>query len=494
MNIIIFILFCIATTLYSVEISEVMKPRNTLQRESVEVSTIRNKRSIERKNVLLPLPPLVASTAAVKIELDSVASFIHSVDSPHTSSELGEKLNLSDYIALVLHDGSDRSNGGYDAKLQELQGLIDQSRYDFILSFQAFVSANQLPTYTEGMGTTMSIRTGVIATKLLYDGSRNFYLNENKTLIERFSKVKKISIKEQMRLYSAELYLHLLELQGRKNYLKKYQDLNDNVYRMTMQKHEHGVDNNAYNQINAKIDQLALEKLALGLQYDLYSATVSFKQAANIAPNHDISLDWPTINMPTGSVEMLQRSAIDKNSQVKLAETLLGLKKVEVQSEKGKKDWEVNFNGFAGIGYANTVTTVSASQASGANWIVSLQATHPINPHQVDLAIEKKMVEALKEKSNITLAQEAIVGRVNKLFVECERESQLLQLLSVQKELMDRHLKITKYRLEGGLEPYSSYATSMKKMIEVEEEVLSGQIRQARNRFELQLLSEDSQL
>jgi hypothetical protein len=164
-----------------------------------------------------------------------------------------------------------------------------------------------------------------------------------------------------------------------------------------------------------------------------------------------------------------------------------------VQGERGKNEWEVNFNGFAGAGYSNTATNLTSSKSTGPNWIVSLQATHPINPHNLDLAVEKKMVEALREKSNLTLTQEAIVARVNKLFVECKRENQMLQLLSVQKELMERHLKITKYRLEGGLEPYSSYAGSMKKMIEVEEEILSGRIRQARNRFELQLLSDDSQ-
>jgi len=492
-KIVILMIFGMAMTLYAVEGSEVFKRRNTLQRESTEIPPMHNKHPVERRNILLSPPPLVSSTAVPKIEVEKSVSSVASVDAPVTRSDFAATLNLNEYIGLVLHDGSDRSNGSYDAKLQELQGLIDQSRYDFILSFQALVSASQLPTPTEGLGTTLSGRAGIQANKILYDGNRHFYLNEHTTLIERFAKVKKLSIQEQMKLYSAELYLRLLELQGRKNYLKKYQDLNDNVYRMTMQKHEHGVNDNAYNQINAKIDQLALEKLVLGLQYDLYSATVSFKQAANMVPNRDIALDWPNIDMPTASVEMLQQSAIEKNSQVKLADTLFRLKKGEVQGERGKNEWEVNFNGFAGAGYSNTATNLTTSKSTGPNWIVSLQATHPINPHNLDLAVEKKMVEALREKSNLTLTQEAIVARVNKLFVECKRENQMLQLLSVQKELMERHLKITKYRLEGGLEPYSSYAASMKKMIEVEEEILSGQIRQARNRFELQLLSDDSQ-
>ncbi len=467
-----------------------LKSRNTLFKDPMGVVRIESKKGIERGNIP---PPLLEKKADIspKVKLEELKSLQSSVDIYIPKSNLQENLTLKQYTSMILQEGIDRSNGQYDAKLEELQNLMDQSRYDFVFSFLSFVSASQLPTATEGMGLTYNGRAGIQATKIVYDGKKNFYLNENSTLIERFSKFKKLSSKKQMMLYGTELYLRLLELQGRKDYIKKYQDINDNVYHITMQKYEHGVNDNAYDQINAKIDKLALEKLALNLHYDLYTATVSFKQAANMVPNGEIFLAWPKIETPSESVELLQKRALEKNYQVELADTLFRIRKGDVLREKGEDDWQIGFDGFAGVGYSNTATNLTNSTTQGANWIATVQASHPIHSSSMDLSLEKKMVTALKEKNNLLLAKQDMVQRVSKLFVECEREKQMLQLLLVQKELIERHLKITKFRLEGGLEPYTSYATSMKKMIEIEENILSSQVRQARNTFELQLLTGD---
>jgi len=308
-------------------------------------------------------------------------------------------------------------------------------------------------------------------------------------LLDRLGKMKQLSAKEQVKLFGIELYLRLLELQGRKNYMVRYQDIGDKLYQMTMQKHQNGVSDNAYDQINAKIDKIELEKMMLGLQYDLYSATVAFKQAGAISPTEEVTLEWPEVELPGYSAEELQKVAIEKSRQVEIADATFRLKTGDILTEKGNDDWRVNLNGFAGVGYSKTTTNVTNSNSTGGNWLVSLDAIHPLYNNGIDLGIEKKMVEALREKNNLRLAQQNIVLRVNKLFTDSEREKQMLKLLSVQKELMERHLKISKYRFEGGLDPYISYAASMKKMIELEEDILATKIRQKRNLYELHLLT-----
>lgn len=437
------------------------------------------------------LPPLSVENRE-KIPPIPSKPFRNTVDTSLPALQLKEgSLTLPSYLDLIVQDSTSISNGEYDAKIDQLQNLMDQSRYDFDVTFQTFVRGSQLPTPTEGMGTTLEGRMGIQADKLLYDGNQNYYRKENTTLLDRLGKMKKLSAKEQVRLFGIELYLRLLELQGRKNYMVRYQDISDKLYQMTMQKYQNGVSDNAYDQINAKIDKIALEKIMLGLQYDLYSATVAFKQAGQISPTEEVTLEWPQIDLPEYSAEELQKKAIETSRQVEIADAVFRLKTGDILTEKGKDDWQVNLNGFAGAGYAKTTTNVTTSTSRGGNWLVSLKATHPLYSNIIDLGIEKKMVEALREKNNLRLAQQNVVLRVNKLFTDSEREKQMLKLLSVQKELLERHLKISKYRFEGGLDPYIAYAASMKKMIEVEEEILVTKIRQKRNLYELHLLTGD---
>lgn len=437
------------------------------------------------------LPPLLTENPVKTSTLES-RSFRNTVDTSLPALQLKEgSLTLPSYLDLIVQDSTNISNGEYDAKIGELQNLMDQSRYDFDITFQTYVRGSQLPTPTEGMGTTLEGRMGIQADKLLYDGNQNYYRKENTTLLDRLGKMKKLSAKEQVKLYGIELYLRLLELQGRKNYMTRYQEIGDKLYQMTMQKYQNGVSDNAYDQINAKIDKIALEKIMLGLQYDLYSATVAFKQAGQISPTEEVTLVWPEIDVPEYSAEDLQKKAIEQSRQVEIADAVFRLKTGDILTEKGKDDWQVNLNGFAGAGYSKTTTNVTTSNSTGGNWLISLKATHPLYNNSIDLGIEKKMVEALREKNNLRLAQQNVVLRVNKLFTDSEREKQMLKLLSVQKELMERHLKISKYRFEGGLDPYIAYAASMKKMIEVEEEILVTKIRQKRNLYELHLLTGD---
>jgi len=481
------------TLLLSVAESHAITSRNTIVRKPILSDTVHNTAEAAKSNLLSPPELLVPhdksiATFPFKKSLRNVI-----VVTPTVFAVSQADLTLPTYIDLILQDNFNVSNGNYDAKLDQLQNLMDQSRYDFDLSFQALLSANQLPTPTEGMGTTLTGRIGFQANKLLYDGNLHYYRNENVSLNERLAKFKKLSTKDQVALYGTELYLQLLELQGRKNYMQQYQELTDKLYRMTMQKVENGVNDNVYDQINVKIDKLAFEKLVLGLKFDLYNATVSFKQAANMRTNEEPVLAWPHITPPVDSVETLQKKAMEKNPQVEVADLLFRLKQGEILTEEGRNDWLVNLNTFAGVGYSNTVTDITDSASQGVNWAVTLQAAYPLDTGNKHLAVEKKMVEALKEKNNRSILQHNTILRVNKLFSECERETQMLQLLSVQKEIVERQLKIARYRFEGGVDPYASYAVAMKRMIEVEEGILSAKIRQARHVFELRILTGGSE-
>lgn len=473
--------------------SHAITSRNTIVRKPILPDTVQSAAESAKGNLLSP-PALLLSPDKGVATLPSKNSLRNVIVATPTNfaSSQGD-LTLPTYIDLILQDNFNVLNGNYEAKLDQLQNLMDQSRYDFDLSFQALLSANQLPTPTEGMGTTLTGRIGFQANKLLYDGSRHYYMNENVSLNERLAKFKKLSAKDQVTLYGAELYLQLLELQGRKNYMQRYQDLTDKFYRMTMQKVESGVSDNVYDQINVKIDKLAFEKLVLGLQFDLYNATISFKQAANMRTNEELILAWPHITPPVDSVEVLQKKAMEKNPQVEVADLLFRLKQGEILTEEGRNDWLVNLNSFAGVGYSNTVTDITDSASQGMNWAVTLQAAYPLDTGNKHLAVEKKMVEALKEKNNRSILQHNTILRVNKLFIESERETQMLQLLSVQKEIVERQLKIARYRFEGGVDPYAAYAAAMKRMIEVEEGILSAKIRQARNVFELRILTGGSE-
>lgn len=465
------------------------KPRSTIVRVPVDTSIIQYS-PIEGDNELLPPPllePLQQSLPSDRSRKNILRNPINTT--PGLSADTKENLTLPSYLDLIFANNITFANGEYEANLDRLESLITKSRYDFDLSFQALVSASQLPTPTEGMGTTLTSRMGIQANKLLYDGGRHYVMNEHSTLMERFAKFKRLSSKDQMKIYGAELYLRLLELQGRKSYMHRYEEITDEMYQRTMQKVEGGVSDNIYDQINAKMDKLALEKLSLELEYDLYNATVSFNQAAYISLNHNLSLVWPHIEMPLQTAEELQKKAIEKSHQIEIADTQFRLKKGELLSEQGRNDWLVNLNAFGGVGYSNTVTNITNSSSQGVNWLVSLQASHPLNEGTIDLAVEKKTVEALKEKNNLILTQQNTVLRVNKLFTDCERENHILNLMSMQKELAERHLKIVKYRFEGGLEPYVAYAASMKKTIEIEEDILGAKIRLARNVFELQVLT-----
>lgn len=473
--------------------SYALNSRNTIVRKPILSDTVQNTADAAKDNLLSP-PALLVSPDQAVAALPLKNSLRHAIVTAPTNFATSQAdLTLPTYIDLILQDNFNVLNGNYEAKLDQLQNLLDQSRYDFDLSFQALLSANQLPTPTEGMGTTLTGRIGFQANKRLYDGSRHYYMNENVSLNERLAKFKKLSAKDQVALYGAELYLQLLELQGRKNYMQRYQELTDKLYHMTMQKVENGVNDNVYDQINVKIDKLAFEKLVLGLKFDLYNATVSFKQAANMTTNEELVLAWPHITPLVDSVETLQKKAMEINPQIEVADLLFRLKKGEILTEEGRNDWLVNLNTFAGVGYSNTVTNITDSASRGINWAVTLQAAYPLDTGNQHLAVEKKMVEALKEKNNRSILQHNTVLRVNKLYIENERETQMLQLLSVQKEIVERQLKIARYRFEGGVDPYASYAAAMKRMIEVEEGILSAKIRQVRNIFELRILTGGSE-
>jgi len=482
----VLIMIAMTATLYGDQQSA-FESRKSIVREIPPLSDLKSKKTITRS--LPPPPPLIVSPPKVA-QQERVSEPIQPKYAFRTD-RIDENLSLNHYIEKVLREGVSVSSGEFESRIEQLRRQLQQSRYDFVVTYQAYLSASQLPTGTEGMGTTMNARTGIQASKILYDGNRRYFLDESSNLTERFSKYKKLSVREQTALYGADLYVRVLELQKRSAFIQKYQELDNVVYEMALQKYQRGISDNAYNEINAKMDKIALEKLAAGLQYDLHNATVAFKQAADIASEHDIALEWPTLEMPAEPVEILQQKALENNYQIGYADTLFRMKKGEVVSEMGRNDWQVDFNAFAGVGYSNTETSLSNSTAQGINWIVSLQAAYPLNPVVTELETERKMVEALKEKNNVILARQNMVQRINKLYTECLRENRMLKMMEVQKGLAERHLKITRYRLEGGLEPYSSYAASMKKIIEIEEDILSAQIRQVRNRFELQLLTGD---
>lgn len=402
-----------------------------------------------------------------------------------------ENMTLLSYIDLVSAKNITFTSGTYEVDLSRLETLITQSRYDFDLSMQGFASGSQLPTPTEGLGTTINGRVGIQANKLLYNGQRHYAMNEYSTLMKRLANFKRLSIRNQATLYATGLYLRLLELQTRQQYIRQYQEINDELYQKTMQKIERGVGDNIYEQMNIKMDKLALEKLVLGVEYDLHDAMLSFKQAAYISSNETISLSWPSIDAPSKSNEELQQSAIVKNNFVEMADAQFRLKKGELLDEQGKSDWIINFNSFGGIGYSNTITNISNTSSQGINWLVSLQAVYPLNYSASNLAVEKKTIEALNEKSNLAIVQQNTLMRVNKLSTDIARENQLLKLISMEKELAERHFKIVRYRFEAGLEVYPAYAESMKKTIEIEENILAAKIRLMHNILELQVLTGD---
>ncbi|MDD5717329.1 MAG: TolC family protein [Sulfuricurvum sp.] len=463
--------------------------RNSIMKDS-DVAPLANTIRATSKKRLLP-PPALASQKSNLLK-EGLRRSVTRISPRQTADFIvtsGDSITLPQYVSLVVSKNKNFTSGDYEADLSRLEGLISQSRYDLTLAFQGLVAASQLPTPTEGMGTTFTGRMGIQANKLLYDGGRHYVMNEHTTLIERFSKFRRLSAKDQATLYGAELYFHLLELQERKHYIKQYQDVTDQLYQNTVHKVERGVSDNVYELINVKMDKLGIEKLALGLDYDLHNALLAFKQAAYLSSTQDFSLAWPNISAPDASVEELQRRAIEKSAQIEMADVQFRLKKGDVLAEQSQNDWRVDLNAFGGVGYSNTITNITNSNSQGINWLVTLQAVHPLNPAHTDLAVERKTVEALNEKNNLAVARQNMALRISRLFSDTEREDQFLNLLLMQKELAERHLKIVKYRYEGGLEPYLAYAASVKKNIEIDEDILASKTRRARNAFEMQILT-----
>ncbi|MGD9971317.1 MAG: TolC family protein [Sulfuricurvum sp.] len=397
-------------------------------------------------------------------------------------------LTFPRYLEMVTADNTKMIGEDFESRIEMLQNEFLQSRYDFDVSFQSYIGANQLPTATEGLATTLSGRLGIQAKKNLYDGNKR-YLNDQKTLYERVSKYKQLSAMENAKLVGAEIYLQLLELQMKGQFLARQQELIDKVYETTMLKIDKGVSDNAYNQTNAQMDKLALDKLRLGLSFDIHKAAVLFKQAANMNADENVTLEWPDIAMQSESVERLQQKAVENSAQVKMADAVLRLRKGEVLSERGSNDWNVFFDSFAGYGYSTSKTDITNRTSTGANWLVSLQASYPLTQNPTDINVQKRMVEALKEKNSLLQLQRGIILRVNTLYTECRRNEQMLELLNVQKEIAERQIKIARFRYEGGLDPYTNYATSVKKLLETEESMLSTRIRQLRDLYELELLS-----
>lgn len=456
-----------------------LKSRHLIQRENFVVFP---KKNITR--TLNPPPPLIKSS--------SNNFTLRENKGVQPSLLIENSMTLDEYVTRVIENGMISVGGDIEAKLEVIRTKILQNRYDFVVNYQAYLSASQLPTATEGMGTTLNGRMGVQANKILYDGNRKFFKEDTVLLSERFEKYKKLSLKEQSALMGADLYLRLLETRSRLEFIQKYRQLDHTVYATVMQKYDKGVSDNAYNHINAKMDRVALEKVFVSLQYDLHNATIVFKQSAALNDNEEVTLRWPTIETVDEHVEVLTKKAIERNFQIAYAETLFRLKKGEIAGEIGRNDWTVDLSTFAGVGYSNTKTSVTDSTSSGLNWMVALQANYPLTQSSIDLETERKMVEALKEKNNLSLTRQNMIQRINRLYTEMLRETEMLGMIQTQKELAERHLKITRYRLEAGLEPYSTYAASMKKLIEIEEDMLMSKIRLLRNRYELRLLVGDA--
>lgn len=396
---------------------------------------------------------------------------------------------LSQYLDKIVDNSTTIANGGYDAQVDILQNALLQNRYAFDVSFQAFVGANQSPTTNEGLGTTLGGRFGIGAKKTLYDGSRSYTMDMHRTLSERVSKYRVLSAKQNARLLGIEMYLQMLELQSRQKYMVKYKEIVESLYQATMSKYEKGVSDNAYVHLNAEMDKVTLEKLATNLAYDLYKSEIAFKQAANLSSNQKYILDWPHVKINTIALESLQQKAIENSSRIAEADAVFRFKKGEIMSAKGAEDWKIDFDSFAGAGYSNTKSETGNSTSQGLNWSVGLSAIYPLMHGANDLEVERKTVEALKEKNNLLQAEREVILRVNTLYANNEREARETQLLMVQKELAERQSKIARSRYENGLDPYSVYAISMKRVFEIEEELIAVQSRQTRNMYELQLFT-----
>ncbi len=415
-------------------------------------------------------------------------SFIQNVmQHSHKKSSHVYKLTLQEYLKRLLQKDYGLKSKSYDAKIKRLEAILEQSRYEWQIYFNAAARYAKFIDYSLITDKELTVNAGINIDKRLFD--RDYPLVARiRYLKEQLAKVDFLNAKEQLSLLGVAIYSEALLAWELKSIYEKEYFNQKRFYNLIKERGRVGVASRV-DVIDAKNDLLELRKDLLKKIYDYTYSDHLLRSSIELNISKRVELENIGFALETKDLPTLYKEAYLHNSTIRRMRLLYGLKKAKVVSSEKSMLPIIDFHGALFYEYKKDFSLIPHQKAKGLNYSGAVSVKIPlIGGDACKLHKQKVKIEALKQKNRLLDTIKKSAQQIYKLYNENKRLQKHLDIVQQQIALMYKKLQIVRKRYIEGLSVYRDFNDALKNYLHYIEEKATIKTAMIRNSAQLLIL------
>ena len=379
-------------------------------------------------------------------------------------------LTLQQYLKRLLQKDFGLKSSNYEAKAKKLEAILEQSKYNWQLYFNATARYAKFIDYSLITDKELTIDVGVNVDKRLFDKEYTF-LHRIRSFKEQLAKIDYLSAKEQLSLLGVAIYSEALLAKELKEIYEKEYFNQKRFFYLIKERARVGVASKV-DKIDANNDFLELQKALLEKIYNFSYSDYLLRNTIELNISKPLQLKNIGFTLDsTADIQNLYKEAFVNSSTIRKERLLYGLKKAQVEISKRARLPIIDLHSAIFYEYKQDFSTTPHQKAKGLNYSVAVNMKIPLIGAETQKEYkERAKVEALKQKSRLLDTIKKSAQQIFKLYNENKRLQKHLKIVQEQIALMHKKLQIVRKRYLDGLSLYRDFNDALKNYLSYIEE------------------------
>jgi outer membrane protein TolC len=402
--------------------------------------------------------------------------------------------SLESYLERLIKEDVRYKNRNLESKVLLLTSLLEQSRYNPDLFLDARFKGED-PVNVSKLDDGMQISAvGTINFNMrIYDAQKDVYTLQRKKLFDELSSLEVLNAKEQLQLMGLKIYIDLFRIQEtikQYNLLLKYQN---KITKIAIDRASKGLGG-IYDKTQAVNDLINIKLKLVDLKEKLIEKEYLFRQAINLDSDTFIRLQKIRYDELDLSLKELQHKSISQNIRLKFRNKQYELSQSDIDVEKSKRGFSVDFQSNYGYGYMKQYNDILVDETNyNDTWSALISIKYPLDQrNEIVLRTQRSKIKALQAKNGVEIERRALNRTINKLYNMLQKYKIKNQLFLEQKKVLQERIKITYNRYKEALENYKPYSDSLRDMARSDEAYINNSLSIDETTLQLYILSGSS--
>ncbi len=373
------------------------------------------------------------------------------------------EFSFYEFIHRLMNESVDSKIDIYRYRIEKLNALLENSRYNLDLFAQASLTYSKFIDYDLNENKELSAKYGLGFDKRIYDSGYRF-VKDIIELKEKLSHLRYLQSRDKLYLLGVEIYLQTYLNQYKKESYEHMFFEQKTVMELAKERYKSGVASKV-DFLNAKDDYLQLKMDLIERIYSYLYSDFILRNLVGLDVKKPLKLKEFGVEEKKKNLKAYILEAYRNNRSILMKKVDYLLSKERLNASRYYYMPQVDIHGEIYHEYRKDYSYKPHKSTTGLNYLLGLNIKIPLyNQRYFDEKQRAKLI-TLKSKEELKKEFFEVSKEIHKSYNELEKLDQKIEIVKEQLNLANERFELTKKRYISGIGRYEDLAMAIKRLI-----------------------------